>query len=192
MTDRFEPLSSLPSRPLDLDEIEDLEDNDRIVTIQYDDETVETADRGTFAYNCVLVLSGSLTGAVYEEDEETWYRVYHEPRPDAEMEAAYDAVREARGDDSLFSRAPLTVDETVFKTDRPAGEDTSGYVAGDDFPCPVCDETHTVRFQDEEYGAGIDGLDTSYLYVACPAARQDQLIVEFQAKTRRDTAPTGE
>jgi hypothetical protein len=192
MTDQFEPVSSLPPRPLDPDETDDLEENDRIVTVQHDDATVEMADGDAFVYNCVLVLEGSVTGAIYAEDEETWYRVSHEPRPDAELEAAYDAIREARGDDSLFPGAPLTVEKAVFRAECPSGEDTSGYVAGDDFPCPVCGGTHTVRFQEEEYETGIDGLDTSCLYVECPAAGQGRLVVEFQAKTGRESPPAGE
>lgn len=192
MTDLTEELSSLPSRPLDLDETDDLEDNDRIETVLYDDETVETTDQYSFVYNCVLVLDASVTGAVFIEDEETWYRVYHESRPDATLEAAYDAIREVRDEESLFSRAPLTVEEAVFAADRPTGEETIGYAEGEAFPCPVCGETHTVEFHDEEeYAVEIDDLDTSYLYVECPAARRDQLIIEFQAKTGKESPPTG-
>ena len=187
MTEQTEELSTLPGRPLDLDETNDLEENDRIATILYDEGTIETTDEYAFVYNCVLVLEASLAGAIYDEADETWYRVYHEPRSDAELTAAYDAIREARGDDSLFSRATHSVAEAVFRADRPGGEETCGYDPGDDFECPVCGGTHTVAFEPEdEHARDIESIDTSHLLVECPAARRDQLILEFQAKTGRE------
>ncbi len=187
MTDQSVELTSLPERPLDLDEIEDLEENDRIATVLYDEGTIEATDEYAFVYNCVLVLAGRLAGAIYDEADETWYRVYHEPRSDAELTAAYDAIRDARGDDSLFSRAPHTLEEAVFKADRPGGEETCDYDPGDSFDCPVCGETHTVQFQEEdEYAREVESIDTSHLIVECPAARREQLILEFQAKTGRE------
>lgn len=187
MTDTDDRLTALPERPLDLDEIDDLEASDRILTILYDEGTIETTSEYAFVYNCVLVLEDRLAGAIYDETEEAWYRVYSESRSGADLAAAYDAVRNARGDDSLFSRAPLTVEEAVFRVDRPSGEETCAHDSGDTFECPVCGGSHTVRFQpEEEYARDVDGIDTSHLVVDCPDARRNQLILEFQAKTGRE------
>lgn len=186
MADLSESLSSLPSRPLSLDEIDDLEDNDRILAMHYDDEMVETTDQHAFAYNCVLITADTVTAAVYIDKDETWYRVYHEPRDAAELTDAYDAIRDARDDEDLFLRGPITIEEVIFRTDRPSGEDTSGYSEGDDFDCPVCGDTHTVKLHEDEYGADledIEDLDRSYLYVECPHTRRNELFIEFQAKT---------
>jgi len=192
MTELTETVDSLPSRPLELDEVDDLAESEGIETILYDDRTVESTGQTAFAYNVVLVLGGSVTGAVYVEDDEQWYRVSHEPRSDATLDAAYEAVREARTDETLFSRSPLTLAEAIFHENRAIGEETSGYVAGDEFDCPVCGETHTVDFGQEEHAADLAGVDASYLYVECPEARRSQLVVEFQARTGRESAPTGE
>lgn len=181
MTDLSRPLSSFPSRPLELDELDELEDSDRIVSIFHDDETVDVAGPDVFAYNCVLITDSKISAAVYVDDDEAWYRVYSEPRADAELEAAYDAIREVRDEDGLFSRAPLTVAEAVFRAER-LGRDPDAepdYAEGDEFDCPVCGDVHTVEFHEDEYAADIEGLDTSMLYVKCPAARNDRLIVEF-------------
>ncbi len=187
MTDSDDRLTSLPGRPLDLDEIDRLEDADRFATVLYDEGTIEATDDYVLVYNCVLVLADRLAGAIYDEAEETWYRVYSESRSDAELTAAYDAVREVRGDESLFSRAPVTVEEAVFRVDRPSGEETCGYDPGDTFACPVCGEGHTVGFQPEkDYARDIDSTDTSHLFVECPDARRGELILEFQAKTGRE------
>jgi alkanesulfonate monooxygenase SsuD/methylene tetrahydromethanopterin reductase-like flavin-dependent oxidoreductase (luciferase family) len=145
MIERTETVDSLPSRPLELEEVKDLADNEGIETVLSDDGTIEVTDTQSFAYNVVLVLTGSVTGAVYIEEDEQWYRVYHESRPDATLDAAYDTIREVRGEETLFSRSPLTVPEAVFRADRPTGEDTSGYVAGDDFDSPW-DKLRSERF----------------------------------------------
>lgn len=185
MTDLSRPLSSFPSRPLELDELDDLEESDRIVSVLHDDEMVEVAGPDVFAYNCVLITDTSVSAAVYVDDDETWYRVHSEPRADAGLEAAYDAIREVREDDGLFARAPLTVAEAVFMAERldrdPDAE--PDYAEGDEFDCPVCGDVHTVDFHEEEYAADLEDLDTSFLYVECPETRNDRLIVEFQAST---------
>ena len=190
MTDGEDRLASLPGRPLDLDEIDQLEATDRFATVLYDERTIETTGEYAPVYNFVLVLAERLAGAIYDETEEVWYSVYSESRSDAELTAAYDAVRNARGDDTLFSRAPLTIEEAVFRVDRPSGEETCAYDPGDTFECPVCGEGHTVRFQPEkDYARDVDSIDTSHLAVECPEARREELILEFQAKTGRDPPP---
>jgi len=192
MPDSDNRLTSLPERPLDLDEVDDLEATDRIATVLYDENTIETSDEYAFVYNCVLVMEERLAGVIYDEGEEAWYRVYSESRPAADLTAAYDALRDERDDDSLFERAPLSVAEAVFSADRPGGEETSAYDPGDTFDCPICGDSHTVKFQDEyEYAQDIDGIDTSHLFVECSETRRTELILEFQAKTGRE-APSGE
>jgi hypothetical protein len=190
MTDSGKRLATLPDRPLDLDEIDHLEEADRFATILYDEGTIETTGDYALVYNCVLVLAERLAGAIYDEAGENWYRVYSESRPEAELTAAYDAIRDVRGDDSLFSRAPVTVEEAVFRVDRPSGDETCVHDPGDTFECPVCGQGHTVRFQPEDdYALEVDSVDTSHLAVECPESRRGQLILEFQAKTSRETLP---
>lgn len=192
MADSDDRLTSLPERPLDLDEVDRLEEADRFATILYDEGTIETAGDYALVYNCVLVLAERLAGAIYDETDESWYGVYSESRSDAELTTAYDAIRDVRGDESLFSRAPVTIEEAVFRVDRPSGEETCAYDPGDTFECPVCGEGHTVNFQPEkDYALEVDSIDTSHLAVECPDARRDQLILEFQAKTGRE-APSQE
>lgn len=177
MTDLSEPLSSFPSRPLELEELEELESSDRIVAAIYDDEAAEDVGADVFAYNCVLVTETGVSAAVYVDDEERWYRVYGKSRPDADLEAAYDAIRDARGNDALFSRAPRTIAEAVFVAHR--DEHEGEYEEGDSFDCPVCGDVHTVEFHEEQLDVELEGVDTSLLYVECPDARNDRLVLQF-------------
>jgi len=187
MLDRSVPLPSFPSRPFELDEIDELEENDRFVSILYDSEMVEIDGPYAFAYNLVLITKNKVSSAVYIDEEETWYRVYGEPRTDAVLEAAYDAIREVRDEESLFSRAPLTLEEAVFMADVFSHEDDAEpeYEEGDEFECPVCEQVHIVKFHEDEYEAEIEDIDASYLYVDCTKAHNDQLIIRFHAKSHR-------
>lgn len=176
--DRSEPLSSFPSRPFDSQELDDLADTDRMVAVLDDQRTTRVGGPQEFVFNCVFVTDEHVSAAVFDEDDETWYRVYREPRSEAELAAAYDAVREARDSDGLFSRAPLTVREAAFENERGA-EDTD-YAPGEEFDCPVCDDTHTVERDDPARTADVPGLDSTPLSVECPEARNGRLIVAVQ------------
>ncbi len=179
--DRSQPLSSFPPRPLDAAELDEIEGTDRMVLVLHDEERVEGTSPDVFASNCVFVTEEHVSAAVYLEDDETWYRVYREPRPGAELRAAYETIRGVRGEDGLFSRGPLTVSEAVFEANRQNHDGQPGYEAGDEFDCPVCGETHTVEFYEDGYAADATDLDSSHFYVTCPDARNERLIVAFRA-----------
>jgi len=66
---------------------------------------------------------------------------------------------------------------------RPSGAETSGYEEGDAFDCPVCGDTHTVTFDEDEIMKGHE-TDTSVLSVDCSDASAGKMYVEFQARTR--------
>lgn len=186
MTEDFSnPMSSLPSRALKLEEVNDLEETDRFDAIYPDDKMKELIDPQEIilVYNVILITEERVSAAVFIEEDETWYRVYSEPRSEAVLMDAYEAVREVRGMDDLYDRHELTVEEAVFAADRPTGEETSGYDEGDIFPCPVCDEEHEVKFHEDEYAKDVEGLDPSYLYVECPETRRNELTIENQAST---------
>jgi predicted RNA-binding Zn-ribbon protein involved in translation (DUF1610 family) len=70
----------------------------------------------------------------------------------------------------------------VFTEDTPSKKETSGYEKGDSFECPVCGDTHTVKFEEDELMKD-HSTDVSQLYVECPEVRNDELIIEFQART---------
>lgn len=178
-------ISSLPSRALKLEEVHDLGETDRFEAIYADDKMKELIDPHEIilVYNLVLITGERVSAAVFIEEDETWYRVYSEPRSEAVLMDAYEVVREVRGMDDLFDRHELTVEEAVFAADRPTGEETSGYEDGDTFPCPVCGDEHEVKFHEEEYAKDIEGVDPSYLYVECPDTRRNELTIENQAST---------
>jgi hypothetical protein len=183
MTDLGEPLSSLPPRPLEIDEeIPQLKENNGIEAAFNDDTMIEDDGMYAYAHNLIFITGTTVSAVVYIEDDEAWYRAYSEDRPDAVLADAYDAVRDIRDEETLFDRHALTVGEAVFEADRPSQEQTSGYEDGDAFDCPVCDGTHTVQFHEDEYMKD-HPTDTSYLYVECPEARNDTLRIEYQAKT---------
>lgn len=182
MTDLGSPLSSLPSRRFELDELDDLEASDRFLAVLHDDEMIDLEEPHVFVRNCVFVTGNAVTAAVFVEAEQGWYRVYERPRDEAVLTDAYDAVREFRDDESLFGRQPLSVAEVIFAANRPSGSETSGYEEGDAFDCPVCGETHAVQFDDME-AAYVDENDLSTLYVDCPEASNGELYVEYQAST---------
>lgn len=182
MVDLGKPLSSFPSRRFELDELHDLGEDDRFLAIIHDEQMMDFEEPYAFVWNCVLITDQRIFAAVYIEDEETWYRVYNEPRDDAELTAAYEAIREVRDEESLFERHALSVAEAVFEADRPSGEETSGYEDGDPFDCPVCGDTHTVQLEEDEIMGDYE-QDTSYLFVDCPDASGEKLYLEFQART---------
>lgn len=178
-----EPLSGLPSRPLEIDEeVPQLKENNRIEAAFNDDTMIEDEGMYAYAHNLILITENIVSAVVYIEDDEAWYRVYGEDRPDAVLTDAYDAVRDFRDAEWLFDRHALTVEEAVFEADRPSQEQTSGYEEGDSFDCPVCGQTHTVQFHEDEYMKD-HPTDTSYLYVECPKASNDRLTIEYQAST---------
>ena len=185
MTELSNPMSSLPSRPLKVEEITKLGETDQFDAAFSDDAMTELVEIEEIpvAYNVILITDDRVSAAVFIEEDETWYRVYSEPRSDAVLTDAYEIVREVRGYDYLFDRHALTVAEAVFKTDRPGGEETSGYEEGDMFSCPVCGDDHEVKFHEDEYAADVEGFDSSYLYVECPETRRDELTIEHQAST---------
>jgi DNA repair exonuclease SbcCD ATPase subunit len=129
-----------------------------------------------------VIITETISAAVYIEDEETWYRIYNEPRKEAVLTDAYDTIREIRDEDSLFDRYALSVSEAIFNANRPSGEESSGYEEGDTFDCPVCGQTHTVQFHENELMENHE-TDSSELYVECSDASGDKLHVEFQANT---------
>jgi hypothetical protein len=175
------PLSSFPSRRIEMDELQDLEESDRILAIIHDEQMVDIEGPYAFVWNCVIITE-NVSAAVYIEDEKTWYRIYNQARKEAVLTDAYDTIREIRDEDSLFERHALSVSEATFNANRASGEETSGYAEGDAFDCPVCGETHTVQFHEDEMMKDYD-TDSSELYVECPDASGDKLYVEFQANT---------
>jgi len=184
-SDLSNPMSSLPSRALKLEEVKDLEETDRFDALYPDDKMKELIDPHEIllVYNLILITKERVSAAVFSEKDETWYRVYSEPCSEAALTDAYETVREVRGYDDLFDRHELTVEEAVFAADRPGGEETSGYEAGDMFECPVCGDEHEVNFYEDERTAEFDGFDSSYLYVECPETRRGELTIEHQAST---------
>jgi predicted RNA-binding Zn-ribbon protein involved in translation (DUF1610 family) len=183
MADLDTPVSSLPSRPLEMEQaLAQLEDSGRFEAIIHSEKTIEVEEPFVYVYDLVFITEGSVSAVVYIEDDETWYRVFKEDRSDAELTDAYDAVREIRDEESLFDRHSLTIEEAVFTEDTPSKEETSGYEKGDSFECPVCGDTHTVKFEEDELMKD-HSTDVSQLYVECPEARNDELIIEFQART---------
>ena len=185
MTEPSNPITSLPSRPLNVEEVAALAETDRFDAAFYDDAMAEVIgiDQRLVAYNAILITGDRVSAVVFIEDDETWSRVYNETRADAVLTEAYEAVREVRGYDDLFDRHALTVEEAVFETGRPTGEETSGYEEGDTFSCPVCRDDHEVKFHEDEYAADNKGLDSSYLYVECSEAQRNELVIEYQAST---------
>lgn len=179
------PMSSLPSRALKLEEVQELEETDRFDALYPDDkmkELIESQDI-LLVYNLILITEDGVSAAVFIEEDETWYRAYSEPRSEAVLMDAYEAVRDVRGMDDLYDRHELTIEEAVFAADRPTGEETSGYDEGDTIACPVCGNEHKVKFHEDEYSNDIEGVDSSYLYVECPETRRNELTIENQART---------
>jgi len=76
----------------------------------------------------------------------------------------------------------LTIEEAVFTEDRPRQEETSDYEEDDSFDCPVCEDTHTVKFEEDELLKD-HPTDISSLYVECPEASNNKLTMEYQART---------
>jgi hypothetical protein len=178
-------MSSLPSRQLKVEEIDDLSETDRFDAAFSDDKMKDVwgYERVAVANNVVLITEDHVSAAVFIEEDETWYRVYSEPRSEAVLTDAYEAVREVRDHDDLFDRHALTIEEAVFRNDRPGGEETSGYSEGEMFECPVCDGEHRVKFHEDEHAAEFDDFDSSYLYVECPDTRGEKFRIEHQAST---------
>lgn len=181
MSEDGTPMSSLPPRRMEIDELRELEDSERFLAIINDDQMVDLEEPNLFVWNCVFITHERVAAAVYSEPDRRWYRVYNESHDDAVLTEAYDAIRATRDENSLFERQPLTVSEATFAANRPTGEETSGYAAGDAFDCPVCKESHTVQFQEDEMMKAYD-FDTSELYVECPDSRRGKLTIEFQAR----------
>jgi hypothetical protein len=163
-------------------ELDQLADSGRFDAIVHCEKTIEVEEPFVYVYDIVFITEDSVSAVVYLEDDETWYRVFKEDRSDAELTDAYDAVREIRDEESLFDRHPPTIEEAVLVEDRPTQEETSGYEEGDSFECPVCGDTHLVKFEEDEMMKD-HPTDVSQLYVECPEARNDELIIEFQART---------
>jgi hypothetical protein len=179
-----DPLSSFPSRRIEMDELQEFKETDRILAIIHDEQMIDVEGPYAFVWNCVFITE-TVSAVVYIEDEKTWYRIYNKHRQEAVLTDAYDTIREMRDEDSLFERHALSVSEAIFNANRPSGDETSGYEKGDPFDCPVCEETHTVQFHQDEIMENHD-IDSSELYVECPRASGDKLYVEFQANTSSD------
>jgi hypothetical protein len=173
-------LESFPARPLRLTELESLEEHARIAAAVYDDEMVDVEGATAYARNCVLITDTGIHAVVYIDEEGGWQRVHHAARPDAALTTAYDAVRAFHQNDDLFDRGPLSVSEAVYTAQRSEHE-ADEYAEGDEFACPVCDNTHIVQREPEP--AYVDDIDTEldfdldYLYVNCPEASNETLFV---------------
>jgi hypothetical protein len=161
-------------------ELEALEERDRIQCIIEDGFTFEDEEEGlqVSVHNCVIVTSERVNAAVYAEDDEAWYRVYTAKRPDVDLTEAYETVRNFRGDDMMFTSAPLSPREAIHRTEvekkRFAGDPE--YAEGDAFDCPLCDEIHTVSRRDDE--SEIEGqFPEDHLYVECSDAESGILPV---------------
>jgi hypothetical protein len=119
MTDQ-QILSSFPSRPFSMTEINALEARDRIHSIVVDDFGVDDDtdhDLQVSISSCVVITTDSVTGAVYIADDDVWHRVYHAPRPGVELTEAYEAIRAVRGEDTLFAAHPLSPREAIYQTE---------------------------------------------------------------------------
>jgi len=183
MSNLNNPVSSLPNKPLEMEqELSQLEDSGRFEAIIHGEGTIEVDEPFVYVYDLIFITEESVSAVVYIEDDETWYQVFKEDRAIAELTDAYDAVRDIRDEETLYDRHPLTIEEAVFREDTPSKEGTSGYEEGDSFECPVCGETHTVKFEEDELMKD-HPTDVSQLYVECSEARNDELIIEFQART---------
>jgi hypothetical protein len=182
-----QPIESLPSRPVTIEETDELEATDRFDVVFGDDKMSELHDHRdvVLQYNLVFVAETRVSAVVFIEEAGTWSRVYNEPRSQAVLTDAYEAIREVRGHDDLFDEHELTVEAVVFAMDRPGGTDSSGYEPGETFSCPVCDSDHEVKFHDGEYAAALESVDTSYLYLECPKTKGNELAIEYQASTPR-------
>lgn len=177
------PVSPLPSRPIEMEqELSQLEDSGRFEAIIHAEGTLEVKDPLVYVYDLIFITEESVSAVVYIEQEETWYRVFKQDRSNTELTDAYDAVRDIRDNETLYDRHALTIEEAVFKQDRPSQKATSDYQEGDSFNCPICGEIHTVKFEEDELMKDRP-TDVSHLYVDCPEARNDELIIEFQART---------
>jgi len=185
MPDLDTPVSSLPSRPIKLEEeLAQLEESERFEAIIHAEGTMELDEPFLYVYDLVFITKESVSAVSHIEDDETWYRIFKQDRSNAELTDAYDAVREIRDVNSLFDRHPLTIEEAVFTEDTPSKEETSGYEEGDSFECPVCGDTHTVKLEEDKQMKE-HSTDVSFLYVECPEVRNDKLTIEYQARTPR-------
>ena len=178
MTDQ-QILSSFPSRPFSMTEINALEARDRIHSIVVDDFGVDDDtdhDLQVSISSCVVITTDSVTGAVYIADDDVWHRVYHASRPGVELTEAYEAIRAVRGEDTLFAAHPLSPREAIYQTelDNKLLADNPDYAAGDPFDCPLCDTAHTVHRRDDDETHLV--ADTR-LYVDCPEAASNTLSV---------------
>jgi hypothetical protein len=177
------PVSPLPSHPIEMEqELSQLEDSGRFEAIIHAEDTVEVKEPLVYVYDLIFITEESVSAVVYIEDEETWYRVFKQDRSNTELTDAYDAVRDIRDEETIYDRHPLTIEEAVFREDTPSKQETSGYEEGDSFECPVCSETHKVKIEEEEMMKD-HPTDVSHLYVDCSEARNNELIIEFQART---------
>jgi len=163
-------------------DLSQLEESGRFEAIIHAEGTMEFEDPLLFVYDLIFITEESLSAVVYIEDDQTWYRIFKTDRADATLTDAYDAVRELRDEATLFDRHELTIEEAVFAEDRPSNEETSEYEEGDPFDCPICGETHTVKFEADELMKD-HPTDVSTLYVECSEARNDELTIEYQAQT---------
>ena len=183
MPDLDKPVSSLPPRPLRMEqELTQLEESERFEAIIHAEGTLD--EPFVYVYDLVFITEENVSAVSYIEDDETWYRIFKQDRSNAELTDAYDAVREVRDLNSLFDRHSLTIEEAVFTEDTPSREETSGYEEGDSFECSVCGDTHTVKLEEDELMED-HSTDVSFLYVECPEARNDKLTIEYQARTPR-------
>lgn len=183
MPDLDTPVSSLPAQPLELEhELSHLEDSGRFEAVIHAEGTAEVDEPFVYVSDLVLITEESVSAVVYIEDDKTWYRVFNEDRSSAELTDAYDAVCEVREEETLFDRHPLTIEEAVFMESRPSQEETSDYEEDDSFDCPVCGDTHTVKFEEDELMKD-HPTDISTLYVECSEARNNELTIEYQART---------
>src|SRR5699024_5935125 len=115
--DEWPVLSSFPSRPLSLTEIDALEDRESIQSIVADDITAEDSLSPELSSisvsSCVIVRAETVVAAVFVDSEKARYRAYSAARPGVDLTEAYEIVRSFRGEETLFASAPLSSREAV-------------------------------------------------------------------------------
>jgi hypothetical protein len=174
-------LSSFPSRPLSLTEINALEDRESIQSIVADDITAEDSlgpELSSISVSsCVIVRAETVVAAVFVDSEKAWYRAYSAARPGVELAEAYEIIRSFRGEETLFASAPLSSREAVHRAnlEQKKMANNADYVKGDTFECPVCSETHTVRRRNDD--PEVQFPEEDRLYVNCPDAESGTLTV---------------
>lgn len=174
------PLSSVPSRPLRPAEIDKLKEADRVSTILYDDEHPTIVGPDPFVYNCILITDRQISAIVFDDEKEQWFQVgRQEFSQSADLDRIYSAVQQYRNNDSIFSRSPKTVKEAMFIERREAGNLDIDASEGDSFDCPICEQSHVIKRENNSTGSTSSAIDLSHYYVECSATRNNHLIVQY-------------